>query len=94
MATEKNKEINKKLNSLVGKRFTEEGLNEELSRLFKCPVKVSKHEREECVKRDIPDLDDQFLFDIGGDYEIDVDIYYIIANGGLYYITETNFEFY
>ena len=87
-------EINKKLNSLVGSRFTKEELNKKLSELFNCPVVVSEHEREECVKNNMPGLDDQFLFDIMGEYKIDVDLYYIKDNGGLYYITENNFEFF
>lgn len=86
--------IDKKLDSLVGSRFTKEELNKTLSELFNCPVVVSEYEREECVKNDIPELDNQFLFEIAGEYEIDVDLYYIKDNGGLYYITETNFEYF
>ena len=94
MEAKKSMEINKKLESLVGSRFTKEALNEKLSELFNCPVVVSEYEREECVKNDIPELDDQFLFDIKGEYDIDVDLYYIKTNVGLYYITETNFEYF
>ena len=90
-----NLEITKKLDTLVGDRFTEEELNARLSQLFGCEVSVEKYEREECVKREIPDLDDQFLFNIENELvnlDIDVDLYYLIDKGGNYYITETNFE--
>ncbi len=90
-----NTKINKKLESLVGSRFTELELNAKLTELFGVEVEVSKYEREECVKRELPDLDDQFLFTIENEEKkigIDVDLYYIIDNGKKFYITETNFE--
>lgn len=90
-----NLDIQKKLDTLVGERFTEEELNARLSQLFGCEVKVEKYEREECVKREMPELDDQFLFNIENELvnlDIDVDLYYLVDNGGKFYITETNFE--
>ena len=100
-------EINDKLNSLVGRRFYTDGrrqggclvvkdLNKTLSQMFDTKVKVgSKYERESCVKKDLPGLDDQFLFSIeNADIRIDVDLYYLKDNANHYYITETNFEFY
>jgi len=83
-------DINNKLESLVGNRFTEEELNIKLSQLFGSDVKVEQYEREACVKKDLPFLDDQFLFCVNDSF--DVDLYYIVDNGGKYYITETNFE--
>ena len=88
-------DITKKLDTLVGERFTEEELNARLSQLFVCEVRVEKYEREECVKREMPDLDDQFLFNIENELvnlDVDVDLYYLVDNGGKFYITETNFE--
>ena len=84
----RNSDINSKLETLVGVRFTKEKLNERLSQLFGCTVEVAEYEREECVKQDLVELDDQFLFTI----ENDVDLFYLVDNGKNYYITETNFE--
>jgi hypothetical protein len=85
------REINEKLESLVGNRFTAEKLNKHLSQMFGVDVEISEHVREECTQLEIPDLDYQLLFSIG-DF-IDVDLYYLRDNGGNYYITETNFEY-
>ena len=90
-----NIDINNKLESLVGGRFTEEELNAKLSQLFGCAVEVQKYEREECTKKELPFLDDQFICSIKNkqvNLQIDVDLYYIIDNSKNYYITETNFE--
>ena len=91
----RNSDINSKLETLVGVRFTKEKLNERLSQLFGCTVEVAEYEREECVKQDLVELDDQFLFTIENDIinlAIDVDLFYLVDNGKNYYITETNFE--
>ena len=78
--------------SLVFSRFTEEELNARLSKDFDCEVKVSKYEREDCVKRDMPNLDDQLICEITSQ-KIDLDIYYFIDNGNRYYITEVCFNY-
>ena len=91
-----NKEINKKLESLVGSRFeTIEALNEKLSILFDTKVKVEKYEKSESVKRELPTIDEQFLFSIINDkidLGIDVDLFYIVDKAERFYITETSFE--
>ena len=88
-------DINNKLESLVGARFTEEELNTKLSQLFGCDVKVAQYQREACVKKELPFLDDQLLFAIENEnigLEIDVDLFYLFDKAGNYYITETCFN--
>jgi len=88
-------EINEKLESLVFKRFSKKELEKKLSKMFGTKVKVSEYKREECVKRDLPELDDQLLFEINinDETDIDVDLFYLKDNGKNYLITETNFEY-
>lgn len=89
-------DINNKLESLVHNRFTKEELNTKLSQLFGCKVEVAEYEREECVKQDLPELDNQLLFPIENkdiNLYLDVDLFYLTDNGNKLYITETNFEF-
>lgn len=87
----KKQEINNKLESLVGGRFTEEELNDILSLLFGCEVKVAQYQREACVKKELPFLDDQLLFEVEKE-NIDVDLFYLFDKAGKYYITETCFN--
>ena len=84
--------INEKLESLVFGRFTRDELNVVLSKMFGCKVEVQEIEPAICVREEIPELDHQFLFEIES-VGIDVDLYYLIDNGGNFLITETNFEF-
>ena len=84
--------INEKLESLVFVRFTREELNVVLTQMFGCKVEVQEIEPAICVREEIPELDHQFLFEIES-VGIDVDLYYLVDNGGNFLITETNFEF-
>ena len=84
--------INEKLESLVFGRFTRDELNVVLTQMFGCKVEVQEIEPAICVREEIPELDNQFLFEIES-VGIDVDLYYLIDNGGNFLITETNFEF-
>ena len=84
--------INDKLESLVGRRFSQEDLDEELSYLFGCEVNT-----EVCdMGKDYDELDDvldnHLLFEINGAWNIDVDLFYLVDNAKNWYITETNFE--
>jgi len=88
-------EINNKLESLVGARFTQEKLNKKLNQLFGCTVEVFEYNREPEVDRDIPGLDDQLLFlieNLSINLRIDVDLFYLKDNSNRYYITETCFN--
>jgi len=87
-----NQDINSKLESLVGGRYYAKELNKKLSQLFGCNVEVAEYEREECVKKELPFLDNQLLFVINCNVRIDVDLFYLLDNGGKYYITETCFN--
>ena len=58
------KQISDKVESLVGCRFSEIELNKKLSQLFGCDVSVSEYEREECVKKDLPFLDNQLICEV------------------------------
>jgi len=89
-------DINNKLKSLEFNRFTVEELNSKLSQLFGTIVEIVKYEREECVKKELPHLDDQFLFNVNVkeiNLSIDVDLFYIKDNANRLLITETNFEY-
>lgn len=91
-----NQDINNKLESLVGGRYTEQSLNAKLSQLFGCKVETSEYDKEECVKRDLPHLDEQLLFPIENDtigLQIDVDLFYLKDKANNYYITETCFNY-
>lgn len=90
-----NQDINNKLESLVHNRFTKDELNAKLSQLFGCKVEVAEYERAEYIDDGQPKLDDQLLFNINNEINvnIDVDLYYIITNAKQYYITETCFNY-
>ncbi len=89
-----NQDIINKTESLVGCRFTTPELNKKLSQLFGCKVKVSDYEREECVKKDLPNLDDQLIASIENELvQFDLDLYYLRDNGGRFYITEVCFNY-
>jgi hypothetical protein len=78
-------DISEILKKVEGGRYTEEKLNKILSDAFDTEIKVSKYEKEECVKKEIPELDEILVFSGGG---YDVDLFYLIDNGGKFYITE------
>jgi hypothetical protein len=89
-----NQDIINKTESLVHLRFTEEELNEKLSQMFGCNAIVSEYEREECVKKDLPDLDNQLIVAIENELvSFDLDLYYIKDNGDKFYITEVCFNY-
>ena len=89
-----NQDITNKTESLVGARFTTHDLNKKLSQLFGCKVKVSDYEREECVKEELPNLDDQLITSVENELvKFDLDLYYLRDNGGKFYITEVNFNY-
>jgi len=80
--------------NLVGYRFKSlDKVNERLSKDFGCKLKAFEYEREDCVKRDMPDLDDQLACAIEHE-QIDLDLYYIKDNGNRYYITEVCFNYF
>ena len=83
--------------SLVGNRYTIESLNKQLSKTFNCDADVSEYEREECVKQDLPTLDDQLIVSIenkdGKTEYFDLDLYYIKDKANRYYITEVCFNY-
>jgi hypothetical protein len=90
-----NQDIINKTESLVGKRFTTETLNAELSQRFSCVADVSKYEKEECVKKDLPDLDDQLIVSIENELvKFDLDLFYVIDNANRFLITEVCFNYY
>jgi len=84
----RNSEINDKLESLVGGRFSKESLNKQLSAMFGTEVAVEYGSSEK-----LPEIDDSFLFSIHSE-GVDVDLYYLFTNAKEYYIVETNFENY
>ena len=88
--------INQKVESLVGQRLTKEEINVKLAQFFGGSPSVSEYEREECVKRDLPHLDNQLVASIENDEAdlyIDIDLYYLLDNGGKHYITEVCFNY-
>ena len=87
-------DIDKKLNSLVGCRFTKKALNKKLSELFKGAGKVIKIGPLDAELEEALDADDLFGCEVKGEYEMDLDIFYIRDKRGNYYITETNFEYF
>ena len=89
-----NQDITNKTESLVGGRFTTTDLNKKLSQLFGCKVQVSDYEREECVKKDLPNLDDQLIASVENELvQFDLDLYYLRDNSGRFYITEVCFNY-
>lgn len=87
-------DINRGLERLVGGRFTEKTLNDKLSQMFNCDAKVSEYQREECVRRELPNLDEQLIVAIENDFiKIDVDLFYLKDKANNFYITETCFNY-
>lgn len=88
--------INQKLETLVNSRLTKDELTTQLTNFFGGRVEVFEYEREECVKNELPSLDEQLIASVNNDeinLHIDIDLYYLLDNGGKYYITETNFNY-
>ena len=96
MYTELQKQVGLLLEGLVGQRFNEQTLNERLSKLFECEVKVE----------DISDKEDEladynFVFGFGNaDSELYGfgDIYFLKMrnegfDGSTFYVTEVNVDF-
>jgi hypothetical protein len=79
----KEREIREKLETLVGARFSKEGLEKKLSQLFGEDVAVYE------ADPGLPDLDYLLVFSVFD--LVDVDLYYLRDNAGNYYITETSF---
>lgn len=87
-------DIINKTESLVHSRFTQSELNAKLSQIFGCKARVSDYEREECVKTELPNLDDQLIVSIENEVvQFDLDLYYLMDNGGRFYITEVCFNY-
>lgn len=88
--------IHQKVETLVGQRLTKEEINVKLAQFFGGCPDVSEYEREECVKRDLPHLDNQLIVAIENDEAelyIDIDLYYLLDNSGKHYITEVCFNY-
>jgi len=97
MYTELQKQVGLLLEGLVGQRFNEQTLNERLSKLFECEVKV-----EDIFDKEDELADYNFVFAFGKDEDSELygygDIYFLKMrnegfDGATFYVTEVNVEF-
>lgn len=86
-------DIDNKLKSLIFRRYTEEELNTVLTSLFGVDVKVIEPQLEECVKEELSHLDHHYLAEVNTQPPLDLEVYYLIDNGGKALITETIFNY-
>ena len=101
MKTPKKKDIIQFLEGLVGKRFSEENLNKEVSEFFGEEIKVQNvsADREEVGDPDeLSDFNLMFNVEREGHYELFADVYMLPMrregfDGATMYITEVGYEF-
>ena len=78
----------KKVDALVGGRFTEKELNNKLSVIFGERIE-GFIDPQDGTKEELPELDNLFCFSVDGE-EIDIDLFFIRTNApNVMYITET-----
>lgn len=84
--------VEQKLQSLVGQRFTKETIESKLTQLFGVNASVFEYDVNDSQIK----LDNILICSILNEdvnLNIDLDLYYLLDNGGNYYITEVGFHY-